>query len=75
MQLSPSPAGWHAYVKCVRAASPLFEFLKKEQGGILTSDVKWNFSKFLIDREGNVVGRWFSTVAPVQLEKEILKYL
>jgi glutathione peroxidase len=55
--------------------SPLYSWLKKEKGGILISDVKWNFTKFLIDREGNVVGRYFSTTSPSDIEKDVLKYL
>jgi glutathione peroxidase len=35
----------------------VFKWLKTQKGGILTNDIKWNFSKFLLDREGNVVGR------------------
>jgi glutathione peroxidase len=37
---------------------PLFTYLKKEQGGMLGSTIKWNFTKFLVDREGNVVKRY-----------------
>jgi len=39
------------------------------------SDIRWNFTKFLIDREGNVVGRFAPTTKPEDIEKEILKYL
>lgn len=39
------------------AADPVFGFLKSKQGGILTSDLKWNFTKFLVNREGEVVKR------------------
>lgn len=39
------------------AEDPLFGFLKTKQGGLLTKDIKWNFTKFLVDREGNVVKR------------------
>jgi len=38
-------------------ASPLFKFLKEKKSGEKGSDIEWNFAKFLIDREGNVVGR------------------
>jgi glutathione peroxidase len=57
------------------SAEPLFQFMKQKQGGLLTSDIKWNFSKFLIDREGNVVGRYASTATPESLKKDIEKYL
>ncbi len=39
------------------AADPLYGFLKSQKGGILTSDVKWNFTKFLIGKDGEVVKR------------------
>ncbi|MBO4866801.1 MAG: glutathione peroxidase [Ruminococcus sp.] len=38
-------------------------------------DIKWNFTKFLVDREGNVVGRYSPTTKPEELEKEIKKYI
>lgn len=40
------------------AADPLYDFLKSQQGGLLTSDVKWNFTKFLIGKDGEVRKRW-----------------
>ncbi len=43
------------------AADPLYEYLKSQKGGILTSDVKWNFTKFLIGKDGNVVKRCASS--------------
>lgn len=45
----------------LRAADPVFGFLKAKQGGILTSDLKWNFTKFLVNREGEVVKRCAET--------------
>lgn len=57
-------------------ADPLFDFLKSEKAGIFgTQDIKWNFSKFLVNREGDVVGRYAPTTTPAQLEKEIEKLL
>ena len=53
----------------------MYKFLKSEKGGMLTSDVKWNFSKFLVDREGNVVERYFSTTTPTDIAGDIEKYL
>ena len=38
-------------------------------------DIKWNFTKFLVDRDGNVVGRYSPTTKPENLEKEIKKYI
>ena len=54
---------------------PLYKFLKSEQHGLLGNDIKWNFTKFLIDREGNVVERFASQKTPEGLEKEIEKLL
>lgn len=55
--------------------SDLYKYLKSQQGGLLNSDVKWNFSKFLVDREGNVVKRYFSTSEPAEIEKDIAALL
>ncbi|MBQ8967029.1 glutathione peroxidase [Ruminococcus sp.] len=38
-------------------------------------DIRWNFTKFLVDREGNVVGRYAPTAAPKDIEEDIKKYL
>lgn len=57
------------------SADPLYKFLKKEKGGILSNEIKWNFTKFLIDREGNVVDRFASQKTPKALEKEVEKLL
>ena len=51
--------------------SPLFTFLKQEKGGLLGSAIKWNFTKFLIDREGNVVKRFAPMDAPEKLADDI----
>jgi glutathione peroxidase len=56
-------------------AEPLWTYLKSQQGGMLTSDVKWNFTKFLVDRSGKVVKRYGSTVAPLQIESDIKSLL
>lgn len=56
-------------------ASDLFRFLKKEKGGLLGSSIKWNFTKFLIDREGNVVKRFAPTDTPESIESDILALL
>ena len=48
-------------------ASPLFDWMKKEAPGLMGSKtIKWNFTKFLIDREGNVVKRYGPADAPVR---------
>ncbi len=51
--------------------SPLYTFLKQEKGGLLGSAIKWNFTKFLIDREGNVVRRYAPMDAPESLKADI----
>lgn len=55
---------------------PIFAFLKAGAPGLLGSEsVKWNFTKFLIDRSGHVVKRYAPTDKPVGLEKDIEKLL
>ncbi len=57
-------------------AHPLYKFLTKEKSGFLgTQAIKWNFTKFLIDRAGNVVDRFASTTNPKQMVKDIEKLL
>ena len=55
-------------------AHPLYQYLKEEKHGLM-KNIKWNFEKFLIDREGNVVGRYASTVTPEKLTGDVEKYL
>lgn len=51
---------------------PLYRHLKSEQPGILGTEViKWNFTKFLVDRQGNVVERFGSSTKPEELEEKI----
>ena len=53
-------------------ADPLFIFLKREKKGLFgTEAIKWNFTKFLIDRNGEVSGRFAPTIKPAALEGEI----
>lgn len=57
-------------------AHPLYEFLKTEQKGILgTEPIKWNFTKFLVDQEGQVVGRFAPTTKPSDIAPEIERLL
>lgn len=57
-------------------ASPLYDWMKGEAPGILGSKaIKWNFTKFLIDRSGNVVKRYAPNDAPRSIEKDIAKLL
>ena len=52
-------------------AHPLYRYLTRERSGLLGPSIKWNFTKFLIDRQGRVVGRYAPTVRPESLTKEI----
>ncbi|KAL1926329.1 hypothetical protein VTP01DRAFT_5850 [Rhizomucor pusillus] len=55
---------------------PLYKFLKESKPGILgLKRIKWNFEKFLIDREGNVVNRYASTTEPKSISADIEKLL
>ena len=57
-------------------ASPLFDWMKQEAPGALgTKAIKWNFTKFLINREGEVVKRYGSTDAPARIAKDVAKLL
>lgn len=57
-------------------ADPLWNWLKSQQAGLLGSKgIKWNFTKFLVDRDGKVVARYGSMIKPEQLEKDIEKLL
>ena len=55
--------------------APLYTYLKNEKGGILGTKIKWNFNKFLVDREGNVVERYAPTVTPERMESKIVELL
>lgn len=54
---------------------PLFTFLKNEQRGLLSKQIKWNFTKFLVDKQGNVVERYAPTTEPEKIEAKIVKLL
>ncbi|XP_050447791.1 uncharacterized protein LOC126849707 isoform X2 [Cataglyphis hispanica] len=53
---------------------PLWAYLKKEQGGWLGSFIKWNFTKFIVDKEGKVVERHGPNVNPSKLKGSLEKY-
>jgi glutathione peroxidase len=56
--------------------SPLYTFLKSNQKGILgTENIKWNFTKFLVDKDGTVVDRYGSASSPESIENDIKKLL
>jgi glutathione peroxidase len=52
-------------------AHPLYQYLRSEKSGLLGSSIKWNFTKFLIDRSGKVVARHAPTTTPEALTREI----
>lgn len=54
---------------------PHYTFLKEEKHGLTPKAIKWNFTKFLIDRDGNVVARFGSNKKPENMEKDIEKLL
>lgn len=56
-------------------AAPVYQFLKSSKSGFLGSSIKWNFTKFLIDKEGKVIKRYGSTTAPLAIEADIQKAL
>lgn len=52
-------------------AAPLYKFLKEKQGGFLGDSIKWNFTKFLVDKDGQPVDRFAPTTSPTSIEKKI----
>ncbi|WFD14645.1 glutathione peroxidase [Malassezia arunalokei] len=57
-------------------ANEVFKFLKHAKPGLLGSEmIKWNFTKFLVDRQGNVVERYAPTTDPKNIAQDIEKYL
>lgn len=61
-------------------ANPLWKHLKATapESGLLAlagSEIKWNFAKFLIDKQGKTVGRYAPTTSPLAIEADIIKYL
>jgi glutathione peroxidase len=53
------------------SAHPLYDYLKRAKSGLLGPSIKWNFTKFLVDRSGEVVARHAPTARPEGLRKEI----
>ena len=56
-------------------AHPLFEYLVSQKKGLLTEDIKWNFTKFLVDPDGKVVKRYAPQSSPKKIEDDLLKYI
>ncbi|KAH7574049.1 hypothetical protein JRO89_XS03G0244500 [Xanthoceras sorbifolium] len=55
--------------------APVYQFLKSSAGGFLGDLIKWNFEKFLVDKNGKVVERYAPTTSPFQIEKDLQKLL
>lgn len=49
-------------------AAPLYKFLKSKKSGVIIDEIKWNFAKFLVDRQGNVVERYAPVTSPLEFE-------
>lgn len=52
-------------------AHPLYKYLKSQAKGLLSKEIKWNFTKFLIDSNGNVIKRYAPTVTPLKIKNDI----
>lgn len=55
--------------------SPLYSWLKSQKGGMGGAKIKWNFTKFLVNKDGEVITRFASTKTPEGIEKDIAKLL
>lgn len=55
--------------------SPLYTLLKSRKKGIMNTKIKWNFTKFLVDKSGNIVDRYSPTTTPEKIEEDIKKLL
>jgi len=56
-------------------ATPLYKYLKTKQTGTLGSGIKWNFTKFLVNKEGVPINRYAPTTDPMDIAKDIEKLL
>jgi glutathione peroxidase len=56
-------------------AHPLYKFLKNEKGGMLGDSIKWNFTKFLIDKQGNVLERFAPQTTPEKIAGDVEREL
>ncbi|KAK4752420.1 hypothetical protein SAY87_021218 [Trapa incisa] len=52
-------------------AAPIYKYLKAQKGGLFGDFIKWNFTKFLVGRDGKVVARYAPTTSPLKIEKDI----
>ena len=53
----------------------MYTWLKSQKGGLGGTNIKWNFTKFLINRKGEVIARYAPTTAPAAIAKDIAKLL
>lgn len=58
-----------------RDAAPLYEYLKNEKKGVIGSSIKWNFTKFLVDKKGNVIERFAPTDTPEKIDSHVAELL
>ena len=56
-------------------ADPLFAWLKDQRGGLVGKDIRWNFTKFLVNRDGEVVARFAPTTTPAKIEERVRELL
>jgi glutathione peroxidase len=56
-------------------AHPLYQWLRSEKGGLLGSKIKWNFTKYLLGKDGTVIGRYSPTTKPEKIASDIEKAL
>ncbi|MEI8094603.1 MAG: glutathione peroxidase [Spirochaetales bacterium] len=54
---------------------PVFRYLKKEAGGLMGDDIKWNFTKFLISKDGQSIRRYAPTTVPADFEADVVASL
>jgi len=58
-----------------KSAHPIYKFLKEEAKGSLGNEIKWNFTKFLIDKDGNILKRYAPITKPEKIKSDIEKLL
>jgi len=56
-------------------ADPLYKYLTSEKKGFLGDNIKWNFTKFLVDSEGNVVERFAPIITPLNIKEKIVELI
>lgn len=56
-------------------AHPLYKFLKREEKGLFSQEIKWNFTKFLVNKEGKVIKRYSPITKLIKIKDDILKLL